>query len=41
MSDSLPNLTEFTKIAGDDKSFLLRVIQPGRAGLMDLASGDL
>jgi hypothetical protein len=35
MSDSLPNLTEFTKIVGDDKDFVLRIIQPGLAGLMD------
>ena len=35
MSDSLPNLEELTTLAGDDKSFMLRVIQPGLAGLMD------
>jgi VIT1/CCC1 family predicted Fe2+/Mn2+ transporter len=35
MSDSLPNLKEFTALVGDDKSFVLRVIQPGLAGLMD------
>ena len=35
MSDSLPNLEEISAIAGNDKNFLLRVIQPGLAGLMD------
>jgi VIT1/CCC1 family predicted Fe2+/Mn2+ transporter len=35
MSDSLPNLNEFNKIVGDDKSFVLRIVQPGLAGLMD------
>jgi erythrin-vacuolar iron transport family protein len=35
MSDSLPNIKELTKIAGDDKNFVLRIIQPGLAGLMD------
>jgi VIT1/CCC1 family predicted Fe2+/Mn2+ transporter len=35
MSDSLPNLREFTKIVDDDKSFVLRIVQPGLAGLMD------
>ena len=32
MSEILPNLTELEK---DDRNFLLRVVQPGLAGLMD------
>jgi VIT1/CCC1 family predicted Fe2+/Mn2+ transporter len=35
MSESLPNLKEFSALYGDDKSFVLRIIQPGLAGLMD------
>ena len=35
MSESLPNLQELTTLVEDDKSFLLRVVQPGLAGLMD------
>jgi len=35
MSESLPSLKEFTALVGDDKSFVLRIIQPGLAGLMD------
>ena len=35
MSESLPNLKEFTALVGDDKNFVLRIIQPGLAGLMD------
>ena len=35
MSDNLPNLRELTDIVGNDKSFVLRIIQPGLAGLMD------
>jgi erythrin-vacuolar iron transport family protein len=35
MSDSLPNRREFAAIYGDEKSFVLRIIQPGLAGLMD------
>ena len=35
MSDFLPNLTELSAITGDDRSFLLRIVQPGLAGLMD------
>jgi erythrin-vacuolar iron transport family protein len=35
MSESLPNLKEFTAIVGDDKDFVLRIVQPGLAGLMD------
>ncbi len=32
MSEVLPNLTELEK---DDRNFLLRIVQPGLAGLMD------
>jgi len=35
MSDTIPNRREFAAIYGDDKSFVLRIIQPGLAGLMD------
>jgi VIT1/CCC1 family predicted Fe2+/Mn2+ transporter len=35
MSDNLPNFKELSGIVGDDKSFVLRIIQPGLAGLMD------
>jgi VIT1/CCC1 family predicted Fe2+/Mn2+ transporter len=35
MSDTLPNLKEFTQLVGDDKNFVLRIVQPGLAGLMD------
>ena len=35
MSDSLPNLKEFTALVTDDKNFVLRIVQPGLAGLMD------
>jgi len=35
MSESLPNLKEFTALVGDDKDFVLRIVQPGLAGLMD------
>ncbi len=35
MSDLLPSLNELSDIAHDDKNFLLRVVQPGLAGLMD------
>jgi VIT1/CCC1 family predicted Fe2+/Mn2+ transporter len=35
MSEILPNLTELSAITGDKKQFLLRVVQPGLAGLMD------
>lgn len=35
MSDFLPDLNELSRIAHDEKSFLLRVVQPGLAGLMD------
>ena len=35
MSDSLPNIQELTSLVHNDKSFVLRIIQPGLAGLMD------
>jgi VIT1/CCC1 family predicted Fe2+/Mn2+ transporter len=35
MSDVLPNLKEITKLVGDEKDFVLRIVQPGLAGLMD------
>jgi VIT1/CCC1 family predicted Fe2+/Mn2+ transporter len=35
MSDALPSLKEFTALAGDEKDFVLRIVQPGLAGLMD------
>jgi VIT1/CCC1 family predicted Fe2+/Mn2+ transporter len=35
MSESLPNLKEFTALVGNDKNFVLRIVQPGLAGLMD------
>src|ERR1700676_1790295 len=36
MSEHLPaNLTELTTLIGDDKNFVLRIVQPGLAGLMD------
>jgi VIT1/CCC1 family predicted Fe2+/Mn2+ transporter len=35
MSENIPNLSEFNKIVDDDKSFVLRIVQPGLAGLMD------
>jgi len=35
MSESLPNLKEFKALVGDDKDFVLRIVQPGLAGLMD------
>src|SRR6201999_1949318 len=35
MSDNIPNLTELHTIIGDDKIFVLRIVQPGLAGLMD------
>lgn len=34
MSD-IPGINELTEILGDDKSFVLRIVQPGLAGLMD------
>src|SRR5580704_1420704 len=35
MSDTVPNLQEIEDLVGDDKNFLLRIVQPGLAGLMD------
>ena len=35
MSKSLPSLSEITRIVRNDKSFILRIVQPGLAGLMD------
>ena len=35
MSEYLPNFQEISELAGNKKKFLLRVIQPGLAGLMD------
>jgi len=35
MSDAMPNLGELSHIKDNDKDFLLRVVQPGLAGLMD------
>ena len=35
MSESLPNFSEMRAIVGDDKHFVLRIVQPGLAGLMD------
>lgn len=35
MSDNIPNLSEFNEIVGDEKNFVLRIVQPGLAGLMD------
>jgi VIT1/CCC1 family predicted Fe2+/Mn2+ transporter len=35
MSENLPNFSELSAIVEDEKNFMLRVIQPGLAGLMD------
>jgi erythrin-vacuolar iron transport family protein len=35
MSETLPSIQEFTSLVRDDKSFVLKIIQPGLAGLMD------
>src|SRR5271165_7310524 len=35
MSENIPNLTEFNHLVHDEKDFVLRIIQPGLAGLMD------
>lgn len=35
MAEILPKRSELTEMASDDKNFLLRVVQPGLAGLMD------
>lgn len=35
MSGNLPDFNELSAIFGDEKSFMLRVVQPRLAGLMD------
>lgn len=35
MSESIPNLSDLTQIVEDDRSFVLRIVQPALAGLMD------
>jgi len=35
ISENIPSLSELTRIVGDDRSFVLRIVQPGLAGLMD------
>ena len=35
MSENIPNLTEFNHLVHDDKDFVLRIVQPGLAGLID------
>lgn len=35
MAEIIPKLNELSEMATDDKNFLLRVVQPGLAGLMD------
>jgi erythrin-vacuolar iron transport family protein len=35
MSENIPNLSELSDIVGNDKNFVLRIVQPGLAGLMD------
>ncbi len=35
MSEILPSLSELSELTSDDSKFLLRVVQPGLAGLMD------
>jgi len=35
ISDNIPGFSELTGILGDGKSFVLRIVQPGLAGLMD------
>ena len=35
MSENLPDFNELSAIVGDEKNFMLRVVQPGLAGLMD------
>lgn len=35
MSENIPNLSELSEIVENDKSFVLRIVQPGLAGLMD------
>ncbi len=35
MSENLPNLKEISTLVSDDRNFVLRIVQPGLAGLMD------
>ncbi len=35
MFTETPNLSEISKLIADDKNFILRIVQPGLAGLMD------
>ena len=35
MAEMLSNTSELSAMAGDEKNFLLRIVQPGLAGLMD------
>jgi VIT1/CCC1 family predicted Fe2+/Mn2+ transporter len=35
MSEILPNMEELSTLVGNERNFLLRVVQPGLAGLMD------
>ncbi len=35
MSDLIPDLPDFAAITGNEKSFVLQVVQPGLSGLMD------
>ena len=35
MADGIPGLKELERIVHNDKTFLLRIVQPGLAGLMD------
>src|SRR5246500_449868 len=35
MSENVPSLSQLDQIVSDDKNFVLRIVQPGLAGLMD------
>ena len=35
MSENIPNLSELSQIVENDMNFVLRIVQPGIAGLMD------
>lgn len=35
MSDTIPNIGKLSNIVGNHKSFILRIVQHGLAGLMD------
>jgi VIT1/CCC1 family predicted Fe2+/Mn2+ transporter len=35
MSDTMPSVQELTDLVGNDRNFVLRIVQPGLAGLMD------